>query len=122
VAINLLDFVFFPCGRIFALATVLSSVLIYNLPETVSFSVSRMHIQLIIWCVSILLLLVGDRFVKLIYQNFHLLLNLLKNSTEGLLAGLHAISGWTFPFNMSLLLEHFFNCFSSSDLRKQGSR
>ena len=29
---------FFACGRIFALATVLSSVLIYNLPETVSFS------------------------------------------------------------------------------------
>jgi hypothetical protein len=47
VAINLLDFVFFPplCGRIFALATVLSSVLIYNLPETVSFFVSRMHIR-----------------------------------------------------------------------------
>jgi hypothetical protein len=119
VAINLLDFVFFPplCGRIFALATVLSSVLIYNLPETVSFFVSRMHIRffpqkkrmhirfrLVCVCVLILLLLVADRFVKLIYQNFHLPLNLLKNSTEGLLAGLHAIPGCTFPFNMSLLL------------------
>jgi hypothetical protein len=85
-------------GRIFALATVLSSVLIYNLPETVlplppSLSPSLNGYWLVNFVVC------HCRYVKLIYLGFHLPLKLLKSSMEGLL-----ISFVPFCFHIIILI------------------
>ncbi|CAL9158839.1 unnamed protein product [Musa hybrid cultivar] len=62
--------------RIFALATVMSSVLIYNLPETMRFySLMISILQIAVSCC---------RFARLIYLGSHLLLKLQKNFMEGL--------------------------------------
>ncbi|CAL9093350.1 unnamed protein product [Musa textilis] len=63
--------------RIFALATVMSSVLIYNLPETMRFYSHMISIlQIAVSCC---------RFGRLIYLGSHLLLKLQKNFMEGLI-------------------------------------
>jgi hypothetical protein len=68
-------------GRIFALATVLSSVLIYNLPETVPPPPTFSPLN---GCRLVNFIVGHCRYVKLIYLGFHLPLKLLKNSMEGL--------------------------------------
>ena len=77
--------------RIFALAAVLSSLLVYNLPETVRFDGPRcpQSSPLLIFdtnLIDIYCTHFGYRFVKLISPDSPLLLNLVKNSMEGLVA------------------------------------
>ncbi|KAG6537872.1 hypothetical protein ZIOFF_002975 [Zingiber officinale] len=77
--------------RIFALATIMSSVLIYNLPETSS---------LILFCFGGLCC----RFVRLMYLGYHLPLKLQKNFMEGLILDCTKVKGQDVAFEPAKLL------------------